>query len=209
MITYSGNVVIDDLSQLERLRNVEPFEAARSLGRACRFAGNTESPLSVLTHSLSVGYYVQQFLLNSGMWKIMTENHFKDVVRHGAGHDSSEAFIGDIPAPFKTQEQRELEHKIQKELFIGWKIGEINEADQKLIKKADNEVVKYEAELYGLRNYSLSKGLRGGADKLAIEAVEWAQSVCPFKYGFYNERAWYDFASVIRTGRVEWFERPL
>lgn len=60
-----------------------------ALGRAPRFAGHTTVPYSVLQHSVSVARFLEANGCSS------------EVILQGLMHDATEAYLCDIPTPFK------------------------------------------------------------------------------------------------------------
>ena len=199
MNSYSG-VVISCLENLNNVRYVPPSDVARSLGRIVRFAGHTERPISVLTHSFSVAKEVQTIIDKSTNKKLL--KHRNDVIVAALIHDATEAFISDIPVPFKTASQRELEDKIFFLINKGWNIKNIPSWGKALIKDADNNAASCEARNYGVKNYHMT-GLKFLPPDEAFSSVYWANSVCPFERGFYVKRMWEIFEEIVQSGNTK------
>ncbi len=71
-------------------------------------------------------------------------------------HDAGEvAGIGDICRPMKTDEQRELEHRILARIFRGLGLRNMKEAETAIVKKADDLAGMAEGESnFGPRGYA-------------------------------------------------------
>ena len=76
---------------------------AQGLSITNRFGGQSREPLSVLTHSLCVGTALQE------------AGEDPSVVFKGLMHDGTEAFIADIPRPFKTEQDRLREEALNRQ----------------------------------------------------------------------------------------------
>lgn len=120
-------------------------DVATGLARIPRWAGATLRRWSVAQHSLMIERIARQFVSNieeTDVWA-------SDLLRLIAlWHDAHEFATGDIPFPFKTQEQRDLQEQIQE-----WLLKEVLGLSQlykqiehrPYVKKLDQKCVVAEA----------------------------------------------------------------
>lgn len=98
------------------------LDIAVSLNRIARYAGNCQSFWTVGQHVLVVSD--------------LLPSHLK---LHGLLHDAAESMTSDIPTPFKTAEQRDLEHRLLRRLYsdlgltfpMEWELNCVKDADRK------------------------------------------------------------------------------
>lgn len=106
-----------------------------ALERAPRFAGHTNVPYSVLQHSVSVAKFLEEMGCSS------------EIVLQGLMHDATEAYLCDIPTPFK----RILENYdvLEKELWdaISGKFGVLNSMTEE-VKYADRVMLHVEKNIF-------------------------------------------------------------
>lgn len=116
-------------------------DIAHALALKCRWNGNTQSFFSILSHSM----LVQSLLYDS--------NHTLEALLH----DAHEAYLFDIPAPFKKLEPFkplvELENKIQELINKKYGIATCNIAD---VKEADITALRLEWNSCMLSNRLMS-----------------------------------------------------
>lgn len=78
-------------------------EIGASLGRLVRFAGHTEEHYPVLAHALTAA------VLCEPKWSI-----------YALFHDAPEAVTNDVPTPWKSDEQKELEHQLYERMCVAY-----------------------------------------------------------------------------------------
>lgn len=107
---------------------IDILDIGHALSNTCRFAGHVKSFYSVAQHSVLVSNYVHPALALMGLL-----------------HDSSEAFLNDIPSPIKHSDifagYREMENKLQ--TMIYQKFG-INSPEHPLVKQVDLQMLATE-----------------------------------------------------------------
>lgn len=114
--TRSGRFYIND-----PVFNIE--DIAHSLSRLCRYNGHCDGFYSVAEHSILVAWLL-------GEW-----DQPVDVVMQGLLHDATEAYLSDVPAPFKQllPDWKRLEHTLETQLYTDFNLGE----KSPMVKKAD------------------------------------------------------------------------
>lgn len=90
---------------------IDILDIIHSLSMLCRFNGATKSFYSVAQHSVLVAD------------NIYKETKDKQLAFQGCCHDFSEAFISDIPSPFKTHFSGFKEIEIKMEEWLSKKFG--------------------------------------------------------------------------------------
>jgi 5'-deoxynucleotidase YfbR-like HD superfamily hydrolase len=120
--TYSGHV-IEANSGSPSLDDI-----AVQLFRVCRYAGATQMFYPVGLHSMIVADLAPKHLELEALL-----------------HDASEAVIGDIPSPVKTDDMRAIEHVIMSRIWKSLGFSEPSETNHKLIKIADRAALMAEA----------------------------------------------------------------
>lgn len=131
-------------------------DIAVSLGRLCRFTGHCRRFYPVLLHSMAVADFV-----------------FDENKRAALLHDGAEAYIGDIPTPFKSPEMKALERRLLMPIFSQYltddeKLNWVNSGYKK-VKLADQEVFTGEVHLLGC------EGLRQWAGERSPDAEDAVQ----------------------------------
>ena len=98
-------------------------DIAHSLSKLCRFNGHTERFYSVAEHSVLVAWLLDK-------WEQPTT-----VVLQGLLHDATEAYLSDVPAPFKhlLPDWRALDKSLETKLWEHFGLGE----KSPMVKKAD------------------------------------------------------------------------
>lgn len=133
IITYSGNL-FNPLEPKKCVINIE--DIAHALSNMCRFSGHTKQFYSVAQHSVLVSNYVNPV------------NSFAALL-----HDASEAYIVDIPTPYKMtsmfSEYRNVEKVLMDEIYHRFHIENFDQDD---INSADHRV--FAAEVRDLMQYS-------------------------------------------------------
>ena len=124
--TFSGKKI--DFFE-PRADQIDINDIARGLSRLPRFAGQTSEFYSVASHSLNVA-------------RILPDKH----KLQGLMHDAAEAFVGDLPTPFKRNIPAfgELEHRIW--VAICERFGIAVELDP-LVKRADSTMLVSERDI--------------------------------------------------------------
>lgn len=109
-------------------------DIAHALSQTARFGGHLKKPYSVAQHSLLVAE------------KVSPENRLAALM-----HDSAEAYIGDMPSPFKKlmPDYKKIENDIM--TAIASKFG-FQYPFHDEIKKADNDLLKIEWDGYVLND---------------------------------------------------------
>lgn len=111
-------------------------DIAQGLSLTCRYAGQCEFFYSVALHSVHVSD------------ELMERGHGPKVQMHGLLHDAPEAYLSDIPGPVKAHlpEYRQMEESILKAVWKAFGLETPDEDEWKVVKKADEELLNYEAE---------------------------------------------------------------
>lgn len=131
-------------------------DIAHALSHQCRFSGHTEFHYSVAQHSVLVSDYCDEPLA-------------------GLMHDSSEAFLVDIPRPIKPAIPQYLEIEAKIMAIIGKKFGF-------LVPVSDNVIAIDNAMLWLEKNQVMKPGLNWYQDKDAnipeemknLKLLEWS-----------------------------------
>lgn len=132
--TYSGKF-IEPLNP--KYDDIELVDIAHGLSNICRYGGQCRDFYSVAQHSVYVSYNVP-----------------KEDALNGLLHDSSEAYLGDIPRPIKHTPQykfyREVEEYLQTMIFQKFGYTKEDEFDlvyeNDAIKTADNQILSIEQQ---------------------------------------------------------------
>ena len=112
---------------------ISALDMAWQMGRICRWNGAGEHFWSDLLHSFVVADLVEHDWLKC----------------HALIHDCAECAGNDVPAPFKTDERRRVEHLITVRTWDGLGLYHLNEAQEAIIKRADNRSRNAEAWVVG------------------------------------------------------------
>lgn len=135
--TYSGaEFYVDEIN----LEDIPLEDIAHALSMNVRFNGHISRPYSVLEHSLNVAELAEIAAINNGK----TYQQLDAVYLWGLIHDVSEAFVPDIPRPFKAMLGgfSEFEKRVQAKLRTMMDLPEEPEE----VKYVDRHIVRMEAE---------------------------------------------------------------
>lgn len=114
--------------------HVSVLDIARTLSRINRYSGRTPSPYSVAQHAVLVSY-------------LAPAKHAYDALHH----DDTEAYIGDVINPIKSDRVREIETEIRNRLVAPLRLAAEEHAE---VKKADlNALVMEQVLLQGLEKH--------------------------------------------------------
>lgn len=133
--TYSGkNFDIYNLS--DEALDVESI--AQGLSQTCRFSGQCLRYYSVAEHSCRIAAYAYGAALDRGA----SQREALEIMLWGLLHDASEAYLPDMPTPFKKLPElagfRELEDKVMAQVISSFGLlpempPEVHEADKRII----------------------------------------------------------------------------
>lgn len=119
-----------------RAYNYSVYEISFALENVCRWAGHTVRFYSVAEHSVRVARLVEDL------------GGTPEQVRAGLLHDAAEAFLGDMPSPFKRLPDlagyRALIEAAEKAIFDHFDLPELHE--DPLVKQADEMMLVVEKE---------------------------------------------------------------
>lgn len=88
-VTYTGYAFdVTDPTTWTYDRRAQRTDIAQSLSNLCRYNGHVQY-YSVAEHSVWVSYILEEW------------GHHPDVQRLGLWHDATEAYVGDVPRPYK------------------------------------------------------------------------------------------------------------
>lgn len=121
-----------------RPENICLVDIAWALSRVPRFAGHTESPMTVLEHTLEVVTLLP--------WEYSGQT---DLARWALLHDAAEAYIGDVPKPIKDQIPAftEVENKILDVIWRKYMPEGVNRAVvETLVHEADMKSLTRQCE---------------------------------------------------------------
>lgn len=112
---------------------VDLTDIAHALSTQCRFGGHSKKFYSIAEHSVLVSELLPESLKVAGLM-----------------HDAAEAYVGDLVRPLKYLPEikpvfKKIENNIQRVIHRKFNII-VNPADEKLIKEADNMVLRIESE---------------------------------------------------------------
>lgn len=127
--TYTGGkFVFENIKE----NKIDIKDIAHSLSMLCRYNGHCKNFYSVAEHSLLVSSLLSEEL------KI-----------HGLLHDAAEAYISDIPRPYKRMipNIKENEEEILKHIYNELNIQYLSELDIKIIKVVDTRLLQTERKL--------------------------------------------------------------
>lgn len=142
-------------TEFRKLRIPSFTDLAISLGRSPRFSGRTEPVWTVLHHSLVVETIGAAIAAEK-------PKHFRDnASAYLALHDAHEYWTGDIPTPFKTDEIRELQHDMDRQIRSQYGIPEPPPRFVALVKEADKRALAAEATLVKPERYHYFVGGTG------------------------------------------------
>lgn len=116
----------------ENVYDIRLYDILYSLAYERRFFN--QIPWTVLQHLLVCGSTAQELY-----------GYNRLLVQHSFVHDFTEAFVRDVPAPFKTKDFREAETKIYKKLLENFNIKTLSNEDAELLHNIDLHVRYIEA----------------------------------------------------------------
>jgi len=113
---------------------IHPEDIAHGLANTCRYSGQCQHFYSVATHSL----YVSQEL----------EAADPTVQLYGLFHDAAEAYLGDVPRPFKQELGRfeQIEQEILGAVWDRLSVPAPTDAEWQAVMDADNRLFQFEAD---------------------------------------------------------------
>ncbi len=159
MITYYGSHVWPDGDGVPTLR-----EIGIALGRIPRFAGATEKVFPVLAHVLTAA------LVGERKWSIYL-----------LMHDATEAVMSDVPSPWKSREQRELEDKLLARVYAHYGLPPLDEEGQAHVHEIDLMVRTNEASFLGHPDVeAIDQGRMAGDDGVyEVVKYHWEMAMTP------------------------------
>lgn len=169
---------------LDGIALIDISSLCRNIGRICRFAGATKEMCSVLTHSVHCASYAYAYHPNP------------DLVRYLLMHDLTEAFISDIPHPWKPDSLKCTEERISR-FLCDRLLFHPDEDIRETAKEIDRAAIASEALVYGLPGRErfwpkTDVGLTG-------EVLFW-KKILPFSRTMEDEQVWNVVALAIETG---------
>lgn len=105
------------------------------LGRTARWRGQTETPFSVLAHTIVVANLLPP-----------------ELRIHGLLHDAAEAIVGDVPATWKTPADSERERVILERIYAEVDVPWPTALEHSQVKVADMDARYAEAHVLGFRD---------------------------------------------------------
>ncbi|MFH0901695.1 MAG: hypothetical protein V2A73_13790 [Pseudomonadota bacterium] len=126
--TYSG-LRFNPLNP--RIEDVKPIDIVTALGRAPRFAGHLAIAYPVASHAVMVSYEIEP-----------------ELALYGLHHNDTEAYLVDVPRPVKRQlpEYMEAEKRLSAMIYEALGLEELDRYEQEELDRADNAVLRWEAE---------------------------------------------------------------
>jgi len=116
-------------------------EVGCALGKLCRYGGRMRQFYSVLAHSMVVGRLVRR--------------QAPDIEIYGLLHDAAEMFMGDIPTPFKTPANRDMEEAVLRRLLGVLGLSYPSPAALEIVKAADQRA--FQSEWHLLRPFEFER----------------------------------------------------
>lgn len=114
-------------------------DISRGLARAQRFAGQGRYTWTVAEHSLFVERLAQEmgFPHRTRLLALM--------------HDAHEAFTGDVPSPFKPPALRQLQGRLDRQIFrtLAPALEQCNEDEEQAVRRLDHRALLAEALVCG------------------------------------------------------------
>ncbi|MBE7177738.1 MAG: hypothetical protein INR69_15120 [Mucilaginibacter polytrichastri] len=128
-------------------------DIAIGLSRKFRFGGQTRQAMTVAQHSVDVS--------------AMLAGEDQEMRLAGLLHDASEAYMSDLPTPYKSNMPgfRELEDKLMQtiffkfKIFTSWKHSKIKLADQRCFK-TESIMLNTDVNIVTLPNWALANFLQ-------------------------------------------------
>lgn len=148
---------------------------AQCLSKNDRASGNYSIRWSIADHSILVSYLAEYYASRSPFGEPFTSEQIRLCSLGGLMHDGSEAYLVDLPRPVKYmdgfQRYRELEFGVQQ--CVNKAAGcEDGSFDYRVVKKADDEALKFEFWFW-LNGARTLEWLKDGYDS---KAMEWVMS---------------------------------
>lgn len=133
MVTHTGKQFFPYDPTIEQIDSVD---IAHALSLLTRFNGHAKHMYSVGQHSLNC-LQLARFM-----------GYDTETQLHILLHDSSEAFLSDIPRPIKQHlnDYRELENKVQNVILRKYGLSDPTEEQHLKIKLVDNELLYWEGK---------------------------------------------------------------
>ena len=193
MVMQSGRVVnVTDPADTTTLPTLQ--DIAIGLSRINRYGGQTVVPWSVLDHSFLVAHLTntrRAATTEACLWALL--------------HDWHEVLTGDIPSPFKTDSQRELQQVLDRRLILALadKGLPLTVEDLKLVHRMD--IRAYFAEISVLMPNLLLREIERGsvqAEDVTRSVKNWGKviadillmspkdKISTFEFCFYGGPAW-------------------
>jgi hypothetical protein len=134
--TFSGRVIDPENLKPE---DIDPIDIARSLSLQCRYGGQIVRFYSVAEHCINVMNEVHRDVL--GLDKVNIPN----LLLAALLHDASEAYMCDVPTPFKKllPQYYELESKVMKVVHQRFNI-KLDPWEEERVKEHDRRALDYE-----------------------------------------------------------------
>ena len=167
-------------------------DIAHALGMTCRWAGHCKTFYSVAEHSVRVA----DVCASLGRMKGYTDQQILELRMLGLMHDATEAYVGDIPRPLKSQFKldtprgvetfREAEAHLYKAIEEALRLPKMTPEYNEIVHLADNILLSTEA-----RDVASSGSLKHEKDvqePLAdvIEALAWRKARLLFLMTYAN-----------------------
>lgn len=135
MVTYTGKKFYPydpDIYQ------IDPIDIAHALSHLCRYNGHSEIFYSVAQHSLNTSYILKDLGYNV------------EYQLYALLHDASEAYITDLPRPFKIflDGYKEVEDNVQSVILERFGLGKPDDDIEEIVKRADNEMLYWEGKAF-------------------------------------------------------------
>ncbi len=145
IITNSGLLV--NPTRL-RVNDINITDIAHALSNLCRFAGHVNQFYSVASHSIAVANILRR------------AGHDERTQLYGLLHDASEAYLVDIPSPFKYKLPKYLKWEVaaQRVILQGLGLAPMTKAQAIAVKNADREALVLEKAVLFSNNGNLNTG---------------------------------------------------
>lgn len=163
MITISGQNLTRDGSNAPTL-----YDIGYALSQVPRFGGHTTRRWTVLNHLYAAWHYADA-------------KEDANVALHCLLHDAHEAITSDIPQPWKTEDMREIQQRLDVRIYHSLKLRQPDGFTARVIHQIDNQLVYAEAKQFAPQVAAeiLKPGdnFRDGintTDAVSDAAVDWA-----------------------------------
>jgi len=198
MLTYTGLII--DLFDTKP-RDICAEDVAHSLALINRFNGTTQRPISVAQHAV----YVSRLLLGTGLeWQ-------------GLHHDDGETIVGDLTKWFKETPSmvifRKAEERAQRACYAAfgippWMYDGYPGLMHPLVKKADDLMVRFEAEMgFGKTLWAHWLKMTGLEERYPFANDREREAIGPWRPWSWRE-AEDAFLTALRLLRLEGRDRP-